>query len=162
MKIFKNTIQDKKQKTWNFFQSHLQPKLGAIGTRYRLAARIRLANAWAIKHPKRTFACVVGSLLFVLCGDILVNSQTVETKAPDVSIIGNIEPVFQSFHAIQSNKSVHRQTLLELTGQGQAIRNELDSLIAKPHKSHTDSIHIIRQYKQLESIVKSLKNNDRP
>lgn len=80
MKIFKNTIQDKKQKTWNFFQSHLQPKLGAIGTRYRLAARIRLANAWAIKHPKRTFACVVGSLLFVLCGDILVNSQTVETK----------------------------------------------------------------------------------
>lgn len=162
MKSLKKIVQDSKQKTWNFFQSHLQPKLGAIGTRYRLAARIRLANAWAVKHPKRTFACMVGSLLFVLCGDILVNSQTVTTKATDVSIIGNIEPVFQGFHAIQSNKNAHRQTLLDLAGQGQAIREALDSLIAIPHKSHADSIHIIRQYKQLESIVKSLKNNDRP
>lgn len=162
MKSIKKAIQDSKQKTWNFFQSHLQPKLGAIGTRYRLAARIRLANAWAMKHPKRTFACVVGSLFFLLAGDILINGSMAETKEPDVTVIGNIEPVFQGFHAIQSNKNVHRQTLLELAGQGQAIREELDSLIAKPRKSHADSIHIIRQYRQLESIVKSLKNNDRP
>ncbi|MCS2793835.1 hypothetical protein NXW97_17825 [Bacteroides faecis] len=162
MKSLRKTIQENRKKTWNFFQSHLQPKLGAIGTRYRLAARIRWANAWAMKHPRRTFACMVGSLLFVLCGDMLVNSQTAKTKATDVSIIGNIEPVFQGFHAIQSNKNVHRQTLLELAGQGQTIREELDSLIAKPRKSHADSVRIIWQYKQLESIVKSLKNNDRP
>ncbi|NPD82991.1 hypothetical protein HPS57_13560 [Prevotella sp. PINT] len=162
MKSLRKTIQENRKKTWNFFQSHLQPKLCAIGTRYRLAARIRLANAWAMKHPGRTFACVVGSLLFVLCGDILVNSQTVKTKAIDVSIIGNIEPVIQGFHAIQSNKNVHRQTLFGLTDKGQAIKRELDSLIAKPQKSRADSIRIIRQYKRLESIVKSLKNNDRP
>lgn len=162
MKIFKNTIQDKKQKTWNFFQSHLQPKLGAIGTRYRLAARIRLANAWAMKHPKHTFACVVGSLFLLLAGDIWVNSRAAETNEPDVTVISNIEPMFHGFHAIQANKDIHRQTLLGLTGKGQAIKQELDSLIAKPRKSHTDSIHIIRHYKQLESIVKSLKNNDRP
>lgn len=125
MKSLRKTIQENRKKTWNFFQSHLQPKLCAIGTRYRLAARIRLANAWAMKHPGRTFACVVGSLLFVLCGDILVNSQTVKTKAIDVSIIGNIEPVIQGFHAIQSNKNVHRQTLFGLTDKGYQARTGL-------------------------------------
>ncbi|EJW89160.1 hypothetical protein EVA_18211, partial [gut metagenome] len=29
-----------------------------------------------------------------------------------------------------------------------------------PHKSHQDSIHIVQSYNQLESIVKSLKNNE--
>ena len=162
MKSIRKTIRNNRQKTWNLLQSRLQPKLGAIGTRYRLAARIRLANAWAMKHPKRTFACVVGLLLFLLAGDILLNNGMAGTKEPDVATIGNIEPVFHGFHAIQANKDIHRQTLLGLTGKGQAIKQELDSLIAKPRKSHTDSIRIIRQYKQLESIVKSLKNNDRP
>ena len=92
-----------------------------------------------------------------LCG-----SRADKAQEPNVAIIGNIEPVFQGFHTIQSNKDIHRQTLMELAGQGQVIRQELDSLIAKPHKSHVDSIHIIRQYKQLENIVKSLKNNDKP
>lgn len=122
-----------------------------------------MANAWAMKHPKRTFAYVVGALLFFLIGDIFWNGSRVnKTQKPDVAIIGNIEPLFQGFHAIQSNKDIHRQALMELAGQGQAIRQELDSLIAKPHKSHADSIRIIRQYKQLENIVKSLKNNDKP
>lgn len=161
MKSFKKTIRDNRQKTWNFFQSRLQPKLNGIGKRYRLAARIRMANAWAMKHPKRTFAYVVTSLLLLLAIGVFSNSRMTKTQSP-VAIIGNIEPVFQGFHTIQSNKDIHRQTLLELAGQGQAIRQGLDSLIAKPHKSHADSIRIIRQYKQLENIVKSLKNNDKP
>ena len=37
---------------------------------------------------------------------------------------------------------------------------ELDSLIAIPHKTHGDSIRIIKRYGQLESIVKSLNNNE--
>lgn len=65
-------------------------------------------------------------------------------------------------HAIQANKNVHWQKLLELTSQGQAVREELDSMIAIPHKSHADSMRIIQCYGQLEHIVKSLKNNDNP
>lgn len=35
-------------------------------------------------------------------------------------------------------------------------------MIALPHKSRADSVRIVRQYGKLESIVKSLKNNDNP
>ena len=66
------------------------------------------------------------------------------------------------FRTIQANKNVHRTTLMELTGRGQKLREELDSLIALPCKSHADSIRIVQRYQQLEHIVQSLKNNDNP
>ena len=79
-----------------------------------------------------------------------------------ISSIAQLEPVFAGFRTIQANKSIHRSTLTELTHEGQLIREELDSLIAIPRKSHQDSIHIVQSYNRLESIVKSLQNNDHP
>lgn len=83
-------------------------------------------------------------------------------QEPDISAIASMEPLFSGFRTIQANKGVQRQTLLELAAEGQALREELDSMIALPHKSRADSVRIVRQYGKLESIVKSLKNNDNP
>ena len=47
MKSFRKTLQESRLKTHHLIRSWLQPKLGAVGTRYRLAGRIRLANIWA-------------------------------------------------------------------------------------------------------------------
>ena len=54
----------------------------------------------------------------------------------------------------------NEKTPVAFTNEGQAIKHELDSLIAIPDKSHEDSIGIIRRYGYLENIVKSLKQND--
>lgn len=160
MKSLSRTIRDSRLKTHNVIRVWLKPKMGAIGTRYRLAARIRMANAWATKHPKRTFLCVVGSLLFILVGDMMVAGMRAEMKEPNVNMIANVEPIFNGFRTIQANKEAHRKTILDMTTKGQTIRHELDSMIAIPAKSHEDSIGIIRRYNQLENIVKSLKQND--
>ena len=154
MKSFRKTLQESRLKTHHLIRSWLQPKLRAVGTRYRLAGRIRLANIWARKHPKRTFAYVTGSLFFPL--------TLSDKREPDVSSIAQLEPIFSGFRTIQTNKSVHRSTLTKLTHEGQLLREELDSLIAIPRKSHQDSIHIVQSYNRLESIVKSLQNNDHP
>lgn len=139
-------------KTHDQIKAWLQPKLGSIGTKYRLAARIRLANAWARKHPKRTCACVVGTLSFLLAVTVTLDGMRPnDGQEPDISAIASMEPLFSGFRTIQANKGVQRQTLLEL-----------DSMIALPHKSRADSVRIVRQYGKLESIVKSLKNNDNP
>jgi len=134
--------------------------MGAIGTRYRLAARIRMANAWAARHPKRTFLYVVGSLLTVLLGDMMVAGMRAEMKEPNINMIANVEPIFNGFRTIQANKDTHRRTIMELATKGQVVRHELDSMIAIPTKSYEDSIGIIRRYNQLDNIVKSLKQND--
>ena len=160
MKSLSRTIRDSRLRTHNVIRAWLKPKMGTIGTRYRLAARIRLANSWATRNPKRTFLYVVGSLLFILVGDMMVAGMRAEMKEPNVNMIANVEPIFNGFRTIQANKEAHRKTILDMTTKGQSIRHELDSMIAIPAKSHGVSIGIIRRYNQLESIVKSLKQND--
>ena len=160
MKSLKKTISDSRLRTSNQIKSWLQPRLGSVGRRYRLAARIRIANRWATQHPKRTLGYVVGTLLMVLVGDVMVTGMKAEMKEPDVNMIANVEPVFNGFRTIQANKDTHRRTVLEMTSKGQAVKHELDSLIALPYKTHADSIGIIRRYGQLENLVKTLKQND--
>ena len=160
MKSLSRTIRDRRLRTHNVIRAWLKPKMGAIGTRFRLAARIRMANRWAARHPKRTFLYVVGSLLMILLGDMMVVGIRAEMKEPNVNMIANVEPIFNGFRTIQANKEAHRKTILDMTTKGQTIRHELDSMIAIPTKSHEDSIGIIRRYNQLENIVKSLKQND--
>lgn len=160
MKSLRKTIRNSRLATSNQIKTWLQPKLGVIGTRYRLAARIRLANSWASKHPKKTFGYVVGTLLTVLFCDIAIAGIRAESQMDNLNQIANVEPIFNGFRTIQANKESQRQTILELTNQGQTLRHELDSLIAVPRKSHRDSVEIIRRYARLENIVKSLKQND--
>lgn len=160
MKSLKKTITDSRLRTSNQVKSWLQPKVGALGKRHRIGARIRIANRWATQHPKRTFGYVVGTLLMVLVCDVMIAGMRAEMKEPDVNFIANVEPVFNGFRTIQANKVAHRQSVLDMTSKGQTLKHELDSLIAIPHKSHTDSIGIIKRYSQLENLVKTLKQND--
>lgn len=160
MKSLKKTISYSRLRTSNQIKSWLQPRLGSVGKRYRIAARIRIANRWATQHPKRTFGYVVGTLLTVLICDVAITGMRAEMKVPDVNMIANVEPVFNGFRTIQANKDTHRRTVLEMTSQGQILKHELDSIIAIPRKTHADSIGIIRRYGQLENLVKTLKQND--
>ncbi|WP_297674816.1 hypothetical protein [uncultured Bacteroides sp.] len=160
MKSLRKTLHESRLKTHQQVRAWLQPKMGAIGTKYRLAARIRLANAWATKHPKRTLA-------FVLMGNIWISgakqdqsNELEELNESNISMVSNMEPLFTGFHTIQANKDIQRNRLMDLVAQGQELREELDSMIAVPHKSRMDSTRIIQRYRQLENIVKSLNNNE--
>ena len=160
MKSINKTIKDNRIKTHQAVCGWLKPRMNAVGTRWRIAARIRLANSWATKNPKKTFGYVVGTLLMVLLVDVAFTGARAEMNNPELAIIANDEPIFNGFRTIQANKEAHRKTILELTSQGQSIRQELDSMIRIPVKSHADSIGIIKRYNSLENIVKSLKQND--
>ncbi len=162
MKSLRKTLHESRLKTHQQVRSWLQPQLGAIGTKYRLAARIRLANAWAIKHPKRTFAYVTGTLALVLIGNLGISGAKADSsdKLNESNMITNMEPLFTGFRTIQVNKDIQRTTLMDLVAQGQELREELDSMIAVPNKSRMDSTRIVQRYRQLENIVKSLNNNE--
>lgn len=160
MKSINKTIKDNRIKTHQAVCGWLKPRMNAVGTRWRIAARIRLANSWATKNPKKTFGYVVGTLLMVLLVDVAFTGARAEMNNPELARIANVEPIFNGFRTIQANKEAHRKTILELTSQGQSIRQELDSIIRIPVKSHADSIGIIKRYNSLENIVKSLKQND--
>lgn len=160
MKIRKK-LRESRLRTHLQIRAWLQPKLGKAGERLRLVGRIRLANIWARKHPKRTFACVTGVLsLLLVCSLVTGNDRPDNVDEQDISAIASMEPLFQGFRTIQSNKGLHRATIQELADSGRVIRQELDSLIAMPKKSHGDSLRIVRQYRRLENIVKFINNGE--
>ena len=93
-------------KTHDQIKAWLQPKLGSIGTKYRLAARIRLANAWARKHPKRTCACVVGTLSFLLAVTVTLDGMRPnDGQEPDISAIASMEPLFSGFRTYRRTRA---------------------------------------------------------
>lgn len=154
-------LRESRLRTHLQIRAWLQPKLGKAGERLRLVGRIRLANIWARKHPKRTFACVTGVLsLLLVCSLVTGNDRPDNVDEQDISAIASMEPLFQGFRTIQSNKGLHRATIQELADSGRTIRQELDSLIAMPKKSHGDSLRIVRQYRRLENIVKFINNGE--
>lgn len=157
MKSLKKTLREGRLRTHEKVRSWLQPKLADMGTRYRLPTRVRLANRRASKHPKRTFVMAVGTLLVLLVGTAAIDSGRTETQMPCMDMIADMTPVFTGFHTIQAGKSSHLHTLQELTLAGQEIRQELDSMIAIPCKTRTDSMHIIQNYRKLENIVKFIR-----
>ena len=97
----------------------------------------------------------------LVCSLVMNNSKPDGTdNAHGIGAIASMEPLFQGFRTIQSNKGLHRVTMLELADSGRAIRQELDSLIAIRRKSHGDSLRIVRQYRRLENIVKIINNKE--
>lgn len=105
---------------------------------------------------------MAGTLLLLLVSTVAIDSGNGKQSEPDVSSIAGMEPVFQGFRTIQANKDIHRSALTDMTVKGQLLHHELDSMIAIPVKSREDSLRIILKYRQLENIVKSIKNNDNP
>ena len=140
-------LRESRLRTHLQIRTWLQPKLGKAGERLRLVGRIRLAKM-----------CIRDRLV---CSLIMNNSKPDGTdNAHGIGVIANMEPLFQGFRTIQSNKGLHRATIQELADSGRAIRRELDSLIAMPRKTHGDSLRIVRQYRRLENIVKFINNGE--
>jgi hypothetical protein len=65
--------------------------------------------------------------------------------------------MFQGLQRIQDAKAYQLSQVERLTMRGQALKQELDSLIRVPVKSHDDSLQIIIKHRQLELIVNNLE-----
>ena len=152
-------LRESRLRTHLQIRAWLQPKLGKAGERLRLAGRIRLANIWARKHPKRTFACVTGTLsLLLVCSLVMNNSKPDGTdNAHGIGAIARWNPCSKASAPYSRTKActVPRYRSWR-TADGHPT--ELDSLIAMPRKTHGDSLRIVRQYRRLENIVKFINN----
>jgi hypothetical protein len=120
MKLFRKKVPSGRLRTHDVVKSWLQPKLGEIGTRYRLAARIRLANIKAKKHPRKTMAIVVSTLTFLLIGNLAMDRYySSNMEEPNISSIANVDQMFQGFRAIQANKDAQKNVMNGISAKGE-------------------------------------------
>ena len=129
-----------------------------LSLQWKIRERIDAANAWAVKHPKRTATMTIGALVCSLCLGIVVSLYTPKPSKNIVGEIENVQPMFAGLQSIQNGKNVQVREVGQLALRGQRLKGELDSLVRIPIKTHQDSALIIYKYKQLEMIVANLKH----
>ena len=128
-----------------------------LSLQWKVRERIDAANAWAVKHPKRTATMTIGALVCSLCLGIVVSLYPPKPSKNIVGEIENVQPMFAGLQSIQNGKNVQVREVGQLALKGQRLKGELDSLVRIPIKTHQDSALIIYKYKQLEMIVANLK-----
>ena len=163
MKSLKNTVRDNKRKVGSAVSSFFKPKIKGVGTRLRLAARIRILNSKASHNPKMTCAIVVSVLTLIFVGNMAftIAQPKRETVYQGVDPAG-LDTVFAIYQEIQDNKDVQRHAVNEMTLAGKSIRNKLDSLMRLPVKTREDSLEIVKSYRRLDKIVSYLNNGKKP
>ena len=128
--------------------------------------KIEKSNQWASENRKTFFALVVGILSFAfITTAISILYDMSRPIADDTQVdfsgktesIESIEPMMNGLRQIDERKKSEKIELKQLTDKGVTIHKELDSLLAIDVKSHEDSIRIIQDYRQLETIVNFLK-----
>ena len=98
--------------------------------------------------------------LSLFVGLVLSICQTGEAEQNPLTGIEKVKPMFDGLQSIQDRKTYQIRQMEGLAARGQLIKEELDSLMKLPEKSHEDSVRIIIRYKQLETIVVELKNGN--
>lgn len=154
MKSIKRVFREKRDKSHYAVSLWLQPKMNRLGQRVRLAARIRLANRWASRHPKKMFYLSSGSL-FLLFLTTFFSATVTEEKI--ISDDVGLQPVLTGLSTINDYRNYHKNTVNDIALQGGFIKREIDSLISLPHKTREDSIRIFQDYKKLNVIINNLK-----
>ena len=141
---------------------HMRIMLWRLITHFKFRERIAKANAWADRHRKTTAACTVVTLLLLLITGTISSPTDTREQKQEQNIMEDIEQVgsmFRGLQRIQDAKTYQVSQIDGLAMKGKAIKHELDSLVKLPFKTKKDSTEIIIRYRQLEMIVKNLKNS---
>lgn len=154
MKSIKRAFREKREKTHNAVSLWLQPKINRIGQRIRLAGRIRLANRWARKHPKKMFSLSFGTLFILFLTTFFHGPAEEKSIIPDD--VG-VQSALTGLSTIIDYRNYHENTVNALALQGGAIKREIDSLVSLPNKTSEDSIRIFQNYRKLNVIINNLK-----
>ena len=126
MKVFRNRL--RKARIWGY----------KLGKKYGIGEKVAKANAWADGHRRKT-AGILFSVNFCiyLIGFLLCMSQ----------------PMFTQLHRIEDMKTVQKNTFVKLGSRVVTLKHEVDSLMAKPNKSHADSVLALAKYEELQTIM---------
>ena len=127
-----------------------------LGRKYGISEKISKANAWADGHRRKTAGILfsvnfcIYLIGFLLCMSEESNSSSIKDPMQDLA---QVQPMFTQLHRIEDMKTVQKNTFVKLGSRVVTLKNEVDSLMAKPNKSHADSVLALAKYEELQTIM---------
>lgn len=142
---------EKAAKFHKAIEEYLRPLVQKGADKIKLHRRIRIANIWARRHPKRlmTYYTIFALALLSIT---LISDFTSTKQTEDVLGIKSIPSMSHRLKSINNTEIQNeriRMEIAELGKKGQVIYEELDSLMKLPNKTHADSLKILSTYKIL-------------
>ena len=89
---------------------------------------------------------VIGFLLCMSGND----SNSINDPMQDFA---QVQPMFAQLHRIEDMKTVQKNTIVTLSNRAVRLKHEVDSLMAKPSKTHADSVLALEKYDELQMIM---------
>ena len=114
------------------------------------------ANAWADSHRRKTAGILfsvnatIYVIGFLLCMSGNDGSNGINDPMQDFA---QVQPMFAQLHRIEDMKAVQKNTFVTLGNRAVRLKHEVDSLMAKPGKTHADSVLALEKYDELQMIM---------
>lgn len=136
----------------------LSPHFTRLGDRLKIRQRIRLANIWARRYPKRLMINYSAFAVLLIGITLLSDFRLSKPQDPDALGLKSIPSMrhrLQSMNNTEMQNERIRQEVNKLGNKGMKIYNELDSLMKLPVKTREDSVRIINNYNILNETFNS-------
>ena len=172
MKIFKNkqTPEYKEKERYRLRKARIWGY--KLGKKYGIGEKISMANAWADGHRRKAAGILfsVNATIYVI-GFLLCMSGSDNNNINDpMQDFSQIQPMFAQLHRIEDMKTVQKNTfaqlhriedmktvqkntIVTLSNRAVRLKHEVDSLMAKPSKTHADSVLALEKYDELQMIM---------
>ena len=156
MKVFRNkqTPEYKEKERYRLRKTRIWGY--KLGKKYGIGEKVAKANAWADGHRRKTAGILfsvnfcIYLIGFLLCMSEESNSSSIKDPMQDLA---QIQPMFSQLHRIEDMKTVQKNTFVKLGSRVVTLKHEVDSLMAKPNKSHADSVLALAKYEELQTIM---------
>ena len=148
----KNKGREKARRFHDTLKAQISPHIARLGERFRLSARIRLANRWSQKHPKRVMTYYLTFSFCLLAFSIILDffpHGIKETETLGLESIPSMSHRLQSLSNTEIQNERIKHEVAQFGQMGMLLYNELDSLLKLPSKTHEDSVRIATNYKIL-------------
>ena len=156
MKVFRNkqTPEYKEKERYRLRKARIWGY--KLGKKYGIGEKLAKANAWADGHRRKTAGILfsvnfcIYLIGFLLCMSEEGNGSSIKDPMQDLA---QVQPMFTQLHRIEDMKTVQKNTFVKLGSRVVTLKHEVDSLMAKPNKSHADSVLALAKYEELQTIM---------
>ena len=127
-----------------------------LGKKYGISEKVAKASAWADSHKRKTAGILfsvntcIYLIGFLLCLSEEGNGSSIKDPMQDFA---QVQPIFSQLHRIEDMKTVQKNTYAQLGNRVVTLKHDVDSLMAKPDKTHADSVQAMAKYEELRILM---------
>lgn len=139
----RNERKERVQRCFRIAGDWLRPRVDRIHRDWRVNARVRLANRYARKHPRRVFISLSAILMLVFAANILLALMTGKGKESSVPPdFINVSEVYAKMADLKERQKVIESEKLELARYTMSLMERVDSLSRLEDMTHEDSLEL--------------------